>query len=89
MCGLSRDSVVLLEQIRTIDKKRLKDKIIKEFDVGEESIDVKAEFVSENDRYRVSTVWLTIRKGAVSTDPRKLVEYVENLLDCQCVIVYE
>ena len=26
-CGLSRDSVVLLEQIRTIDKKRLKDKI--------------------------------------------------------------
>ena len=45
--------------------------------------------MSENDRYRVSTVWLTIRKGAVSTDPRKLVEYVENLLDCQCVIVYE
>lgn len=26
-CGLSRDSVVLLEQIRTIDKKRLKEKI--------------------------------------------------------------
>lgn len=26
-CGLSRDSVVLLEQIRTIDKKRLKDKM--------------------------------------------------------------
>ncbi len=26
-CGLSRDSVVLLEQVRTIDKKRLKEKI--------------------------------------------------------------
>ncbi|HAP78966.1 MAG TPA: PemK family transcriptional regulator [Ruminococcus sp.] len=26
-CGLSRDSVVLLEQIRTIDKKRLKDRM--------------------------------------------------------------
>lgn len=26
-CGLSRDSVVLLEQIRTIDKRRLKEKI--------------------------------------------------------------
>lgn len=26
-CGLSRDSVVLLEQVRTIDKKRLKDKM--------------------------------------------------------------
>ena len=26
-CGLSKDSVVLLEQIRTIDKKRLKDKM--------------------------------------------------------------
>ena len=26
-CGLSRDSVVLLEQIRTIDKRRLKQKI--------------------------------------------------------------
>ena len=26
-CGLSRDSVVLLEQIRTIDKKRLKEKM--------------------------------------------------------------
>ena len=26
-CGLSRDSVVLLEQIRTIDKQRLRDKI--------------------------------------------------------------
>lgn len=26
-CGLSRDSVVLLEQIRTIDKKRLKEHI--------------------------------------------------------------
>lgn len=26
-CGLSKDSIVLLEQIRTIDKKRLKEKI--------------------------------------------------------------
>ena len=26
-CGLARDSIVLLEQIRTIDKKRLKDKV--------------------------------------------------------------
>ena len=26
-CGLSRDSVVLLEQVRTIDKRRLKEKI--------------------------------------------------------------
>lgn len=26
-CGLSRDSVILLEQVRTIDKKRLKDKM--------------------------------------------------------------
>lgn len=26
-CGLSKDSMVLLEQIRTIDKKRLKEKI--------------------------------------------------------------
>lgn len=26
-CGLSRDSVVLLEQIRTIDKKRLREKM--------------------------------------------------------------
>ncbi len=26
-CGLSKDSVVLLEQIRTIDKKRLKEKL--------------------------------------------------------------
>ena len=27
MCGLEKDSVVLLEQIRTIDKQRLKEKI--------------------------------------------------------------
>ena len=27
VCGLSRDSVVLLEQIRTIDKRRLKEKM--------------------------------------------------------------
>lgn len=26
-CGLSRDSVVLLEQIRTIDKRRLKERM--------------------------------------------------------------
>jgi mRNA interferase MazF len=26
-CGLSKDSVVLLEQVRTLDKKRLKDKM--------------------------------------------------------------
>lgn len=26
-CGLSKDSVVLLEQVRTIDKKRLKEKM--------------------------------------------------------------
>ena len=26
-CGLTKDSVVLLEQLRTIDKKRLKDKV--------------------------------------------------------------
>ena len=28
-CGLARDSVVLLEQVRTIDKRRLKEKIFK------------------------------------------------------------
>lgn len=27
LCGLSKDSVVLLEQVRTIDKKRLKEKM--------------------------------------------------------------
>ncbi|MBE6857012.1 MAG: type II toxin-antitoxin system PemK/MazF family toxin [Ruminococcus sp.] len=32
-CGLAKDSVVLLEQIRTIDKKRLKDKM-GELDLG-------------------------------------------------------
>ncbi|MDE6782043.1 MAG: type II toxin-antitoxin system PemK/MazF family toxin [Ruminococcus sp.] len=32
-CGLSKDSIVLLEQIRTIDKKRLKDKM-GELDLG-------------------------------------------------------
>ena len=26
-CGLSRDSVVLLEQVRTLDKKRLREKM--------------------------------------------------------------
>ena len=26
-CGLAKDSIVLLEQVRTIDKKRLKDKV--------------------------------------------------------------
>ena len=26
-CGLPKESVILLEQVRTIDKKRLKDKI--------------------------------------------------------------
>ena len=28
-CGLAKDSIVLLEQIRTIDKQRLKEKIVK------------------------------------------------------------
>ena len=32
-CGLAKDSVVLLEQIRTIDKKRLKEKM-GEVDIG-------------------------------------------------------
>ena len=26
-CGLSRDSIVLLEQVRTLDKKRLREKM--------------------------------------------------------------
>ncbi|MEG2295158.1 MAG: type II toxin-antitoxin system PemK/MazF family toxin [Oscillospiraceae bacterium] len=37
-CGLSRDSVVLLEQIRTIDKKRLKEKMGKIDDGSMENI---------------------------------------------------
>ena len=32
-CGLAKDSIVLLEQIRTLDKKRLKDKM-GELDIG-------------------------------------------------------
>ncbi|MCM1313794.1 MAG: type II toxin-antitoxin system PemK/MazF family toxin [Ruminococcus sp.] len=32
-CGLAKDSIVLLEQIRTLDKKRLKDKM-GELDLG-------------------------------------------------------
>ncbi len=38
-CGLSRDSVVLLEQIRTIDKKRLKEKMGKIDDGSMREID--------------------------------------------------
>ena len=38
-CGLSRDSIVLLEQIRTIDKRRLKEKMGKLDDVSMNQID--------------------------------------------------
>lgn len=38
-CGLSRDSVVLLEQIRTIDKKRLKERMGKLDDGSMQMID--------------------------------------------------
>jgi len=38
-CGLSKDSVVLLEQIRTIDKKRLKEKMGRLDDLSMHNVD--------------------------------------------------
>ena len=45
--GLNRDSVVLLEQIRTLDKKRLKEKIGHMTDIDMKKVD-KALLISLN-----------------------------------------
>ena len=48
-CGLAKDSIVLLEQVRTLDKKRLKEKMgaLGGADIGRERASLPARFLCE------------------------------------------
>lgn len=69
--------------------KNLKYRISEEFSLDENSISVSVIVTTENDKNAVKCVNIIFHKEAISVNPRPIIEYVENLLSCQCVILYD
>ena len=67
----------------------IKTEIYREFSFSEESAEVEAVFLSENEIISLSEVRVLLRGEGVLTDPREIIAFVRAEWDCPCVVVYE
>ncbi len=66
----------------------LKSEMASSFSLASESFDVEAQFVSENDTYKLDEIRITLRDSAIFADPKQMISYVNEQLECDCVIIY-
>ena len=67
----------------------LREQIAQEFSIPEDSLAVSVGLVIEDGEGQVSQVRLTLRDSAVFADPRALTEYINQRLDCPCIVLYD
>ncbi|MBO5938184.1 MAG: stage III sporulation protein AF [Clostridia bacterium] len=70
-------------------KEWIKYEIYREFSFSEESAEIEAVFLSENEICSLSEVRVFLRGEGVLTDPREIVDFVRSKWDCPCIVVYE
>ena len=67
----------------------VKNRILEDFELSDESVDVQVDFVIEKEEVMMGEVRLTIRKEAILIDPRALTEYVNEQYSCPCTVIYD
>lgn len=67
----------------------IKNNIIEEFSLAEESFDVRVDFESKNGNSKIAELRILLRASAVFVDPRELISYVEEKYGCSAIIVYD
>ncbi len=63
--------------------------IIKEFDLPSDSLWITVQSKSKNDTNSLIEVTVTLGGKAIFADPQKIIQQVESMIDCRCIIVYE
>lgn len=66
----------------------LKDRICVEFDIKKEDIDVRTQLITEDEKCTIENITVALGVGAISKDPYAIAEFVENVVGCDCVIIY-
>ena len=69
--------------------KVMKNRMIQELSMKNETFDVSVEFVSKNDDIVLGNVTVLLRDSAIFTDPRQVIDWVNEVYQCPCIIVYE
>lgn len=67
----------------------LKSQIIKELSIDAEDFDVQIYVEDNSDVKSISRVEVIIYASGVDIDPHRVEKYINELLDCQCVIRYD
>ena len=66
----------------------LKDMISKDFSLSKEEVSVNVAIEEEGETIVIKKTTVALSGNAVLQDPREIVSYLEDMLGCQCVIVY-
>lgn len=61
----------------------------KDIGLPEGEFEVRVKIDDSQGYVKVTKATVIIKKGAVAYDPKKIVDYLAQMLDCQCQIIYE
>lgn len=70
-------------------EKIVKNRLLAEFDLPYDSLDVRVLFSLENDIYRAEKVELILHPQAIFADPKEMIALVNEVWECPCVVIYE
>lgn len=79
----------LLNGNKTETEKNIKTRMIQELSMEASTFDVSAEIVLKNEKTDLESVTVTLRDSAIFADPRQIIEWINGVYECSCVIVYE
>ena len=79
----------LLNGNKTETEKNIKTRMIQELSIEASTFDVSAEIVLKNEKTDLESVTVTLRDSAIFADPRQIIEWINGVYGCSCVIVYE
>jgi|GEM_PF-4342852 len=67
----------------------IRQKICQKFSLSEETAKITANFVTENDKIKLSEIYVSLRGVGSLQEPREIVSFVRSEWDCPCVVLYE
>ena len=67
----------------------IKQKILQEFSLLSEQIDIEAKIVTQKEGLSLEEVTLLLRESTLNTDPRALADFVRHSYQCSYVVVYD
>lgn len=70
-------------------KNIVKERILSEFDLSDDAIDVEAVFDIKNEKYSLAEIRVILHPKAIFVDPTVLCKWVNETYSCPCVAVYD